>query len=54
MALSYLSGIINNNKNQMEDLGIIYPNVKKQIRGKIKTVNIAKKNKTILNKKAWD
>jgi hypothetical protein len=31
MALTYLSGLINNKQNKMEDLGIIYPNVKKNL-----------------------
>lgn len=51
MALSYLSGIINNNKNnQMEDIGIIYPRMKQPIGKKLNKFTAVKKTKLLAQK----
>jgi len=50
MALSYLSGIINNQNNKMEDIGIIYPTGKKPIRKNLNKFSAAKKSKILISK----
>jgi hypothetical protein len=51
MALSYLSGIINNNKNnQMEDIGIIYPRMKQPIGKRLNKFTAVKKTKLLAQK----
>ena len=50
MALSYLSGIINNNKNnQMEDIGIVYPRIKQPIARKLNKFTAVKKSKKLIS-----
>lgn len=50
MALSYLSGIINNNKNnQMEDIGIIYPKGAKPLRKNLNKFTAVQKSKKLIS-----